>query len=136
MCTGMIARGRCDGGGQPGRVHVVSAGIDVHEDRAGAHCADCFGGGDEGVGNGNHLVARANADRAQHQLERGGAAGHAHTMRGATVGRKIDFELLDCRPHDEVGGIQHRLDGLIDLWADGWSIRVARLTSGTLEETA
>jgi hypothetical protein len=31
---------------------------------------------------------------------------------GATLGRKIAFELLDCRPHDEVGGVQHRPDRL------------------------
>ena len=47
--------------------------INIHKNRLGPHIADRFGGGDKGVGGGDHFVAGLNADGTQGQFDGGGA---------------------------------------------------------------
>ena len=52
-------------------------GVDVDQDRGRADGADRLGGGDEGVGGDDHLVAGADPEAAQGELERRRAGGDA-----------------------------------------------------------
>ena len=63
--------------------------LDVDEDRRRAAVADGVGGGDEGVADGDDLVARPDADRQQRQVQRRGAVRHRAGVRRADVGGEL-----------------------------------------------
>ena len=65
------------------RIHVERAGLDVDEHRRGAAIADGVGRGDEGMADGDDLVAGADADRQQRQVQRRRAVGHRTGVRRA-----------------------------------------------------
>jgi hypothetical protein len=108
-------RGGRHGGGDSIGIQVVGLWVDLHEDRARADRADRFGGGNEGVARRDHLVAGADAIGAQHQFQRGRAAGDANGKAGGAIFGKARLELAHIRPHDERGAFDDRLDGGVDL---------------------
>ena len=71
---------------------AVGVGVDVAEHRGGARRGDRLGGGVEAEGGHHHLVARADAHRAQGDRDRVGAVGHADGVRGAAVGGELLLE--------------------------------------------
>ena len=106
-----LQRGPMAASSRVGSMPKVSA-LDVDEHRAGAHRQHGVGGGDEAVADGDHLVADAHVQRAQGQLEGGGAARHGHGVRGAQGGPQLVLEgghlgaLQDpARAHDAGDGV-------------------------------
>lgn len=75
------------------RVQVVGVGVDVHEDRRGVAFQYGGGGGDEGVGRHNHLIAFANARRPQGQLQSHAPVDHGDAEAAAHILRKFLLEL-------------------------------------------
>ena len=71
--------------------------LDVDEHRRGAAVADGVGGGDEGVADGDDLVARPHADGEQRQVQRRRAVGDGAGVRRADVGRELPLERGDLR---------------------------------------
>ena len=103
-------RARAPGyGGADGlRVDVEAAGQDVHEHRDGAAVADGLGGGDEGEGGGDDLVALADAGGAQGQVQGIGTGGAAEGVTHAKVVGGFLLEGLHIGAED-VAGIGQRL---------------------------
>ncbi len=104
-CTHRIARVR----GVTARPRAAGsmlkvAGIDVDEHRHGAAVADGVGGGDEGVADGDHLVAGPDADGQQRQMQRGGAVGHGAGVRRADRGGELRLEGRDLRALGDPAG--------------------------------
>ena len=91
-CTAMTARvPRRDRGGDGSDVEVERVGVDVDEHRLRAAQLDGVRGRRERVGGDDHLVARADLEREQGEMERGGAG-----RDGRRVGRPD--RLRDRRP--------------------------------------
>ena len=76
----MMARVRGDRGGDRVRVDGESLGLDVGEDRDRAHLGDGGCGGDEGQGRDDDLVAEADSEGAQDELQRDRAVGHGDAV--------------------------------------------------------
>ena len=104
-----------DGGLQARRVQVEGVRLDVHEDRGGAAVADAVGGGDEGVADGDDLVARLDADRQQRQVQGRGAARNRAGVGGADQGGEGLLELRDPGALADPAGAQG-LGGGLDLF--------------------
>ena len=94
--------------GDPGRVDVVAVGLDVDEDRHRAALADRVGRGDEGVADRDHLVARADADGQQREMQRRGAVGHGAGVRRADHGGELRLEGRDLRALRQPAGEDRR----------------------------
>ena len=84
-------------------VEVGGARIDVHEQRARPDVGDGFGGGDEGVGRGDDLVARLHPRREQGQMQGARARVHGDAVLDAAVGRELLLEPRDLLAEDERG---------------------------------
>jgi len=88
-------------GGDPGldlgRVDVAGVGLDVHEDGGGTNQDNHLGGGDEGEGGGDDLVAGTNAECHQADQQGLGAAGDRDAVLGAGVGGQTLFQFADLR---------------------------------------
>ena len=82
-------------------VEVGGGGMDVHEHRPGADVGDGFGGRDEGVGRGDHLVARLHPHRQQGQMERARARVQGHAVPDAAVGGELFLEARDLLAENE-----------------------------------
>ena len=83
MCTGMTAFVRgVMARFEPCRVEGVGPGVDVGEDRNGHLVQHAGGAGQERVSRHDHLVARADADRRQGHVQRGGAAASGQAVLG------------------------------------------------------
>ncbi len=84
----------------------------VHEHRTRADVRDGLGGGDERVHRQDDLVAWTDAGREICELQRIGAAAHAHRVLAVAVGRELVFELGELRAHRVCGpaddGLQQR----------------------------
>ena len=109
--TGMIALvrgviGRFDEAG----VDVVRPRVDVHEDGRRPAVADRVGGGDERVADRHHLVARADAQGVQGQVQGGRAARHGERVGGADVGGESSSKAATCGPLGDPAG-EDRLAG-------------------------
>jgi hypothetical protein len=102
-----------------GDIQQHRAGLDVgkHRLRPGGH--DGRDGRRDGVGDGDDLVARADAGGVQRQLDGIGAVGHADGARAAEPRAEFPFKGLEFRPEDVVPAAQHALDGGIDLRLGG-----------------
>ncbi len=87
-----------------GDVEVERVRIDVHEHRLRAAQLDRVGRRGERVGGDDHLVAGADLEREQGEMERGGARRHGRCVRRPDGIRDRALELVDLRPHRELPG--------------------------------
>ncbi len=98
-------------------VQVPGGGLDVDEHRFRPDERDRARGGEEAIGGGDDLVARADAERAEGEDEGVGARRPAATAWRVPARRAISLlERLDPRAEDEHAGIDHlarRLDELL-----------------------
>ena len=92
------------------RVHGVSFFVDVDEVGTRTGLADGFGGGDEGVGNGDDHVAGLHAGGDQSEAHGIRAAGHANAVFRVAKGGEFIFEIFDHRAADEAGGADNLLE--------------------------
>ena len=112
---GLLGDSRLDAG----RVDVVGLRVDVDEDRLGAGAGDGPGGGEEGVGRGDHFVARS--DPFGHQAHQQGVAagGDGNRVRAGAIRGQLGFEVGDAGAEDALLALQHAVDGGADFVADG-----------------
>ena len=103
---------------EPLRVHGVSPGIDVDEDRRGPHEEDCLAGSDEGVGDGHDLVPGSDPVGSEGDVERVRAVGHRTGVRRAAELGELVLELPHVRSKDVGGALENSRDGFVDLGAD------------------
>ena len=109
-CTGMIALVFARDRGLD-LVHIHAEGIvavDQHRRRAGFR--DRADGRDEGIGRGDDLVAMADAERLQRQLERIGAGADADGVTGADQFGKAPLELGNRLAQGEIAGCDQPAD--------------------------
>ena len=97
---------------------VVGGLFDVHEDRPGAAKADGFGGGHEGVGNGDDFVLGSHSQSQQGKPKGVGAVADAHGVSRAAVGGEFLFKFGDKRAAGKSTGVQDFGNGGIELFAD------------------
>ena len=92
------------------RVDREANRIDVgeHGTRAGHH--DRQGGVRCGERRGDHLIARPDAERAQHERDGVGAVADANGVRRASRGGEFRFERLDFRSQHEPAPRDHPVD--------------------------
>ena len=76
---------------------AVADRLDVDEDRRRSALADGVGAGNEGVIDGDDLVARAHADAEQREMQRRCAVGHGTGMGCACDGGEGFLEARDAR---------------------------------------
>ena len=96
------------------RGEVAGAQLDIGEDRFGAGVADRVGGGDEGQRGHHHLVAGAEAERDQGQVQRGGAGTEGDGVLRADPLGEGPFEGGDPGALGDPAGA-HRLGGGLGL---------------------
>ena len=94
---------------------VIKGAIDEHRLRASV--GNGFGGGDEAVGNGDDLVAGADAEGPKDELEGIGAGADDDGVLGAAEFRPLALEGGDLRPEDELAVAQHSVERRIELGA-------------------
>ena len=104
------------------RIDVVGC-IDVDEHRHSAGQTNARRRCDEGVGRRDHLIARADVERAQRELQRVGPVAATDGVAHADQRREALFERLHRPAEDEVTAFEHALDGGQDL---GFQRRVLR----------
>ena len=92
--------------------------MDVDEDRGRADQHRDFRGGAEGEGRADHRVARADAERAQAEHQRIGAAGAGDRMTRSAEGGKLGLEGADFRADDELAVGEHPRDRIVDRGAE------------------
>jgi hypothetical protein len=97
------------------RVEVRSGGIDVGEDRRGAAPRDRLGGRVEREGRTDHLVARPDTHRVEHEDERVGAVRDSDRLRDAQVVGRLALERLHVRAEDERPGFEDFCERLLEL---------------------
>ena len=96
-------------------------GRDVHERRRRAHVGDRVGGRRERHRRGDDLVAAADAERDERQVQRGGAARQRYRVRHADRGGELALERVDVRPErrdpPRVERVEQQLAlGRADVW--------------------
>ena len=79
------------------RVDLPGGGVAVDEHRSGADVADGVGGGHEGEGGHDDLVAGSDAGQQQRQVQRGGAARHGRGMADPGHVGHLALEGVDVR---------------------------------------
>ena len=99
-------------------VHGEGLRIDVDEHRPRAVQQDRLAGGDEGVGDGDHLVLGADPVGLQGQGEGVGAVGHPDRVGGPAPGRELGLEQAAVLALDEVAALDDARDGGVDLGLD------------------
>ena len=107
-------RPRREGRGDGVRAERERRGVDVGEHRAAAGPQDRGGRRVERVGRDDHVPA-LDADSAQRDFQRGGAAGDGDGVVGVMRLRECGLELLGVRPERERAGGQYAGDGFRDL---------------------
>jgi hypothetical protein len=116
-------RARRDRGLQLARVHRERLGVHVHEHGARAVQEDGLAGGDERVGDRDHLVARPHPVGPERQDQRVRAVGDAARVRGPAVRRELLLQAEAVLAPDELGRGQHALEGGRQLLADARVLR-------------
>jgi hypothetical protein len=91
------------------RVEAERVGLDVHQHRPGTHVLDDVHAGDEGVGRGDDLVARAHAQRGQREVQAAGGGVERQAVAHADPRGDAAAQLLRLRPGGDPAGLQ-RLD--------------------------
>ncbi len=107
-------------------VHGVGFGVDVDEDRGGADLGYGFGGGDEGVGDRDDRVARADAGRHEGEAEGVSAGTDADAVFAVAKLGEFVFEAGHLGAADEHTGGHGFGDGgddfRLDLFVLGFEI--------------
>ena len=101
----------CDVGG----VEVQRSRVDVGEDRGGADSRDRLGGGVEGEGRADHLVAGADLERVEHEHDRVGSVRDPDRLLDAEGLGGLAFETLDLRAEDEASALERPLERRLQL---------------------
>jgi len=101
-----------DGGFDFVGIEVEGLGVDVDEDGSGADHLDDVGGGDEGEGGGDDLVAGADVQGEEAAVEAGGAGGDGDGFVDVEVVLEGVFELGAFGAQGEMAGFQNVDDGL------------------------
>ena len=122
--TEQMHRDHCLGaGGQRGADrlggHAVGVGVDVTEHRGGAGRLDRLHGGVERERRNHHIVAGPDPHRPQRDRDGVGAVGDAHRVLGTAVGGELPLERVDLRAQDVALAVEHSLDRLTQLRAQG-----------------
>jgi hypothetical protein len=89
---------------QSGRVHVGGAFVHVHEHGPSPSLGNGLGGGDEGVGDRDHLIPRADAGCDQRKAQGVSAAVDRHTESGLAEPGELLLEGLHLGAADESRG--------------------------------
>ena len=79
------------------RIEIVGARLDIDEDRDRSAIADAVGRRDEGMARHDHLVAAADADGQESEMQRRRAARHGAGMGRPDTGGELAFEGGDLR---------------------------------------
>ena len=95
---------------QSGRVHRVSAFINIDKHRLGTAIGNRLGGGHECARNRDHFVSRPDPQCEKRQPKRLRAAPDADGVGAIAVRCKVLFESLDERPAGERPAVNHLLD--------------------------
>ena len=93
-----------------GGVHQVGAGLDVREDRHRPGADDGGHGRHRRVGDGDHLVARADVQGLQRQEEGVGTVGHPDPVCALDAGGERLLEVAHLLAQDQPTGLQHLAD--------------------------
>lgn len=93
--------------------------VDVHEDGTGAGLGDGLGGRNPGVSHSDDLVAGADAERLERDVDGVGAVGAAYAVLDSVLGGVSSLEGIDVLPADEGGIVDDGLDGGVYLGLDG-----------------
>jgi hypothetical protein len=108
---GAIADRRIRGGGG----HAPGLGVDVAEDGGRAEGHHGLGGGEEGERGDHHLVARADAQRAETDLQRVGPIGEPDAVLSTDEAGELGLERLDLRAEDVAAALEDRPLAIGDL---------------------
>ena len=111
-------RARRDRGLERPRVHGEGGLVHVDEDRPRPVQQDRLAGGDEGVGDGDHLVAGPDAVGAQRDRQRVGAVRDADGVARPAESRELLLEEPALVAADEVGAGHDAGDAGVDLRLD------------------
>src|SRR2546425_541232 len=96
-------------------VHEQRPRIDIHESWGRATADDGLSRGRKRVRDRDHLVARADADRPERQLQGVGSIRAGDGLGGAAVGGVLFLELPHLFSQDEVGGRENSIDRLLEI---------------------
>ncbi len=107
-----------DGCLQQRRVEGAGVRLDVDVHRPRAEQGHGFGGGDEGEAGGDHLVARADAQRHQGDLQGVGAVGAGDAVAGAGEGAQALLQFGHLRAEDVLAVVEDAADAGLDALAD------------------
>jgi len=78
-----------------GRVQIRRVRVNVHKHRLGARVTNGLGGGDEGVGSGNHFVARLYPQGEQSEVQSARAGVQSDTVIDFAIGSKLSLKRPD-----------------------------------------
>ena len=115
-CTGMMAFVRGDNSRlQCGRVHGVSAFVNIDKHRLCSAIGDRLSGGHESVRDREDFVAGSDPQCQKCKPKSIRAAANADGMPDAAVGCEVLFEVLDKWPPGEDSAVDNLLDRSADL---------------------
>jgi hypothetical protein len=103
-----------DGGLDALGIEVVRARIRLHRHGRGAGVADRQPGRDVGVGRDDHLVARADVPRAEHEVHRIETVADAHAVFHADEGGELALEGAHLVTEDVPAAVEDALDRFVD----------------------
>ena len=106
------------------RIEVQRHRVDLREDGRRADPRDRLCRRIEREGRADHLVARTDPERVEHEHDRVGAVGDADRLRDAERLGRLALEPLDLGAEDETPALEGSLEGRFQLWHQG---RVLRL---------
>ena len=89
--------------------------VDVREDGRRADAGDRLGRRVERERRADHLVARPDLERVQHEHDRVRAVRDADRLAHAEVARRLLLERADVRAEHELPALEHVVDRLLDL---------------------
>src|ERR1019366_2537609 len=100
-------------------VHRGCLGVHIHQYGTCVGVVDSGNGCYKGERHGNDFIPWADTSRQQSQMQGTGSRIHAHTMLcPATVRSERLLETCNFAPQHELRGVEHTLDGCVDLWLD------------------
>src|SRR5262249_27942733 len=102
-----------------GGIHAVCAWIDLPKDWPRTRLKHGDDRRHPGVGDGQHLVARADANCLQREPDRICSPRHTDTVGPAHPGRKLLLEAGSLFAEEVAAAVQHRCERLLELGSDG-----------------
>ena len=101
-----------DGAGNGGGIEVESDGVNLRKDRRGANLEDGVGHGDKGKRGNDHLVAFADAEREQGEMETGSARADGYGVGHGVIGGQRGFKGCKLGPKAEMRRAQNCRDSI------------------------